>query len=46
MSEFFCKGDCGEVFFYKDNEPLCILTCKKQLENDEKCDECFVEVKE
>ena len=41
MNGYHCKGDCGDVFFYEDNEPLCILSCKKQLENGEVCVDCF-----
>jgi hypothetical protein len=45
MSEFYCMGGCsGDVFFYEDTKPLCIVNCRKSLKNDERCDECFVEV--
>jgi len=48
MKEFYCKGGCsGDVFFYENTEPLSIVNCsRKHLKNNEKCDDCFVEVKE
>lgn len=46
MTDFYCKGDCGEVFFYKDGEPKCILTCKKPLKDNEICKVCFTEPKD
>ena len=45
MSDFYCKGDCGEVFFYEGDKPIGIMNCRNPLKNDERCDECFVGAK-